>query len=175
MNEPQSIVREIVGYEGLYSIDEYGNVYSKRRPRTKGGKLKQHINWKGYAMTSISKNGKAFNTGTHRLVAAAFIPNPDNLPQVNHKDGNKLNNHVDNLEWCTSQQNHIHGRATGLFNIPKGEQLGQSKLTVADVEAIKTRYRDGERPYLIAKDFTKIHYNNVLLICQGKSWKHVTI
>lgn len=74
-------------------------------------KNKQH----SYPYISLTdKNGIQFRTRVHRLVAEAFIPNPNNLPQVNHKDGNKANNHVDNLEWCTCRDNLIHSFNTGL-------------------------------------------------------------
>lgn len=68
--------------------------------------LKLHINNKnGYMYVSLNKNGKSFNKRLHILVAQAFIPNPENKPQVNHIDGNKENNNLENLEWCTSSYN----------------------------------------------------------------------
>lgn len=65
---------------------------------------------KGYQNVVLCKNGNSYNKIIHRLVAQAFIPNPNNLPEVNHKDGNKANNHVDNLEWITHRENVSHGK-----------------------------------------------------------------
>ena len=100
--------KPVVGYEGHYQVSNFGRVKS-----IKFGKeimLKQHINIKGgYYYVCLLKNGKHKNYYVHRLVAQAFIPNPNNLPQVNHKDENKTNNNVDNLEWCTNEYNHNYG------------------------------------------------------------------
>lgn len=87
-----------------YQINEEGTV------RGKFGKvLKPNISTKGYLMVKIYlDNGKKFNASVHRLVAEAFIPNPENKPEVNHKDGNKHNIHVSNLEWVTGSENIIH-------------------------------------------------------------------
>ncbi|MBE6156988.1 MAG: hypothetical protein E7161_04530 [Firmicutes bacterium] len=105
------IWKSIEGYEN-YEISNLGNVKSLynniiRKPR---------IGKNGYYYITLWKNGKCKSKKNHRLVAEAFIPNPDNLPQVNHKDGNKLNNCVDNLEWCTASYNVRHAIKNGLFN-----------------------------------------------------------
>lgn len=89
-----------------YSISSDGIVVNEKR----GKKLKPSI-VKGYYRLTLSKNNKKYNRQVHRLVAEAFIPNPYNLPCVNHKDENPLNNCVDNLEWCTSEYNINYGTA----------------------------------------------------------------
>lgn len=100
--------KPVVGYEGHYQVSNFGRVKS-----IKFGKeiiLKQHINIKGgYYYVCLLKNGKHKNYYVHRLVAQAFIPNPDNLPEVNHKDECKTNNVVSNLEWCDRKYNHNYG------------------------------------------------------------------
>lgn len=92
-----------------YSIDETGRVKNGERFITTGT-----FNT-GYARVALYKDGKAWSKSVHRLVAEAFLPNPENKPQVNHKDGNKLNNNVDNLEWVTGSENIQHALRTGLL------------------------------------------------------------
>lgn len=102
-------IKDIKGYEGLYKVDNFGNVYSLPRKTTKGGKLKQQINKRNYCRVVLCKNNIAKAFSVHRLVAQAFIPNPQNFPQVNHKDENPRNNCVSNLEWCTAKYNCNYG------------------------------------------------------------------
>ena len=103
--------RDIKGYEGLYQVSNLGRVRSLNCRGHKGciGILTPRLDGKGYEMVALYKEGKARNTKVHRLVAQAFIPNPNNYPQVNHKDENKTNNDVKNLEWCTNEYNHNYG------------------------------------------------------------------
>ena len=79
---------------------------------------------KGYLVTDLYNEGKRTTERVHILVAEAFIPNPDNKPEVNHDDGNKLNNHVSNLEWCTKKENAEHAWRTGLYR-PSYGMLGK--------------------------------------------------
>lgn len=93
-----------------YMVSNLGNVKSLNFGRMNKEKiLKPHINTYGYYQAHLSKNGKHYYFYIHRLVAQAFIPNPDNLPQVNHKDEDKINNAVSNLEWCTAKYNNNYG------------------------------------------------------------------
>ena len=113
--------KDIFGYEGLYQISNYGNVKSMRRfnrmskQDEKVGyfreekllkKVKRRL---GYLQVSLAKNGNTKNVMIHRLVAEAFIPNPNNFYCINHKDENPSNNNVENLEWCTIQYNNAYG------------------------------------------------------------------
>lgn len=94
-------------------------VNNRQQRRVVGLTLKPRISAHGYYYVNLYKNGKRQTVKNHRLVALHFIPNLENKPEVNHKDGNKLNNRVDNLEWATSQENIIHGINMGLINAKK--------------------------------------------------------
>lgn len=109
----------------------------------------------------------------HRLVAMAFIPNPDNLPEVNHKDGNKLNNCVTNLEWCDGLYNMRHAWATGLTYGLKGQDNGHSKLTNEQVKEIKEKYT-GVRGQIanLAREYN-VSWSLIKLIVTGKNWTHI--
>ena len=94
---------DIQGYEGFYKINRKGEVLSVRSGKLlKAGKNKQ-----GYMNVALSKNGESKVHKVHRLVARTFISNPNNYPYINHKDEDKTNNHVENLEWCTAKYNII--------------------------------------------------------------------
>lgn len=118
----QEIWKDIEGYEGFYQVSNFGTIKSLSRYIKFGNKtrysneriLKFHKDKDGYKKVILQKSGKAQNYLIHRLVAQAFIPNPDNKPQINHKDGDKQNNKVDNLEWCTPSENMIHAFKTEL-------------------------------------------------------------
>ena len=99
----EEIWKDVVGYEGLYEVSNLGRV------RRDGKILKPTKIKNGYLYVGLHKNGIQKTVRVHRLVASAFIPNPQNLPCVNHKDEDKTNNAVDNLEWCTSQYNANYG------------------------------------------------------------------
>jgi len=94
--------RDIEGYEGLYQVSNYGRVRSFHRGDSL---LLLNTDRYGYPLAGLCKNGKRVSAKVHRLVAKAFIDNPNNSPCVNHKDENPLNNHIDNLEWCTQAYN----------------------------------------------------------------------
>ena len=100
--------KNVIGYEGLYEVSDIGNVRNVRRNTL----LRLTKTNYGYIQVSLYKNGIKTGLKVHRLVAEAFIPNLDNLPQVNHKDENKSNNRVDNLEWCTAKYNNNYGHRT---------------------------------------------------------------
>lgn len=104
----QEIWKDIKGYEGKYQVSNYGNVKSLNYRNTgKERLLKPILQTDGYLCVGLCKPLKMYLI--HRLVAKEFIPNPDNLPCVNHKDENKHNNHVYNLEWCTNVYNLNYG------------------------------------------------------------------
>lgn len=98
------MIKEIKGYEGLYTVSDNGAVYSLR-----SNKELVQSDCKGYNVVALSRDGKPKTFRVHRLVAEAFIPNPDNLPEVDHIDENTRNNAVSNLEWCSSSYNLHYG------------------------------------------------------------------
>lgn len=102
------LVKDCEGYFITENGELYSNRKSSRNPDCKIRQLSPGLNSKGYLTVSIYCQGKLKGYTIHRLVALTFIPNPDNKPQVNHKDGNKLNNHVSNLEWATNDENNKH-------------------------------------------------------------------
>ena len=121
MEEINEIWKPVVGYEGLYECSNMGRVKSVDRYVShrydgefqfiKGRIRKTKLNNWGYEMLSLCKDGKEKTCLVHRIIAEAFLPNPYNLPEVNHKDECKTNNCVDNLEWCDSSYNKLYGTA----------------------------------------------------------------
>ena len=124
-------------FNSFIEVSENGDVKSH------GKLIKGETCKNGYKRIHVSDNGESFKFLVHRLVACAFIPNPDNLPCVNHKDGNKQNNCVDNLEWCTYSYNQKHAFKTGLRDC-NDEKNTQHKLSQSDVLEIRKLYVKGK-------------------------------
>lgn len=103
----QEIWKDVCGYEGLYQVSSFGNVKSVNRKKQILLKLKK--NKEGYCRVGLSKNKKQKWFSVHKLVAMAFLENVENFPCINHKDENKLNNQVENLEWCSYKYNNNYG------------------------------------------------------------------
>lgn len=107
----KEVWRDVINYEGYYMVSNLGRVKSLPRNGTISSEriLKPNVlRPSGYCQVSLQKHGKRTYKKVHRLVAEAFLPNKNNYPQVNHIDGNKLNNNANNLEWCTVRYNIIH-------------------------------------------------------------------
>lgn len=103
-------IKFVKGFEGVYSITTLGRVWSHKRKIW----LSPYDVGHGYCTVRLSVDGSQTDRKVHRLVAEAFIPNPDSKPQVNHKNGKKWDNRVANLEWCTARENHQHSCDMGL-------------------------------------------------------------
>lgn len=163
MNE---IIKEILGYEGLYAVDKHGNVYSLvHNSSRRKGKLKPYVNTGGYLRVNLyDRNGKVKKHYVHRLVAQTFLPNPKNLPHVNHIDANKNNNTVDNLEWCTEKYNIAESRRLGLQKRDKAVKAfsiitGETRLYPCIKKAAKgLTGKDWGFGYEIKKHGNKFNY-----------------
>lgn len=178
--------KTIEGFED-YEVSNFGRVRTKSRPirythavtgmehfRTSEERfLKIYLNDRtGYKFVQLYKDKRSYNRTIHRLVADAFISRGDETKVVvNHKDGNKHNNIVDNLEWCTNQYNHEHATKTGLK--PRGSRIGSSKLTEESVEVIKRMLADNVNHGQISKWF-KVSRSTISLISEGKTWNSLT-
>lgn len=158
---------EIKGFEN-YTININGIVISYVRQTSK--KIKRPLSRKGYEVVMLYGKGKRRLYPIHRLVAEHFIPNPENKSQVNHIDGNKLNNNVKNLEWVTASENVKHSYDNGLT--PKGEKHHQSKLKEREVRQIKSLLDRGCSQMKIARMFN-ISQCPISEIKRGVTWKNI--
>lgn len=134
----EEIWRPIEGYEGLYEISSYGRV----RSLIKNIILRLKKEPTGYLRCNLYLNKNMKTVSIHRLVAQAFIPNPNNLPQVNHKDDDKTNNNVTNLEWCTVKYNNDYGTRKEKVRITN---LGSGRWTGLSDEERRKKYREEHR------------------------------
>lgn len=161
------------------TIEEYPQyeVSSEGQVRRNAKILKPQLNSKGYYRINICVDSKISKPLLHRLVAKAFIPNPENKPQVNHINGDKTDNRVENLEWVTNSENLLHGRRLGLIKSPCGEDSPNAKLTEEQVRMIKQRYVKGSRQdgaAQIARELG-VGIDIILAIVKGRKWKHVIL
>ena len=164
-----SRINKIEGYDRYYISDE-GEVYSYYS-NGKSKKLCKRINRTGYYYVNLSKNGRYKSKSIHKLVATAFVDNPNNLNVVNHKDTNKLNNHPDNLEFTTISGNSKHAYENNLLNIRYGEDSNLSKLS--EKEVLKIREMNGNMSQNeIAKKFN-VSRSNITQILNRTLWKHI--
>jgi hypothetical protein len=172
------IWEDIKKYEGIYQVSNFGRVkhlaFSRVNVLTNGFSLiKEKIlkpvkHENGYLFVSLC-NGNQKEYSIHTLVARAFIANPDNKPEVNHKDGIKSNNLTNNLEWNTASENLIHSYKTGLRQ--SGENHHKAKLKLSQVKEIRRLSKSGISSYRLAKDFN-IRACSVRDIINGKTWKY---
>lgn len=171
----KEIWKDVIGYEGLYQVSNIGNVKSLDRVvrygRTLKGKEKTKFEEKdGYLVVALCKNGKAKHIKVHRLVATAFIENPFNLPEVNHKDENKKNNHFDNLEWCTTKHNINYGTRNAKVSLAlSGEKSRTHKLSKIQVQEIRELKDNFTRKELAQKYGVSV--SQIGRILTNKEWK----
>lgn len=176
------IWKPVQGYEGYYEVSNVPRVRSVDRTVIckdgrvwffKGQIMNPVIGKKGYYVINLSKDGKKQLMKPHRLKAIAFIPNPNNYPCLNHRDGNKLNNglHADgneNLEWCTVKHNVIHAVETGLQ--PR-ERKG--KIKISELPTIVELIKNKVSPKEIARQY-KVSARTIRAIIDGENWSDIT-
>lgn len=163
-DNPFEVVESV---EQGYFVSPIGNIYNRHGILLIGG-----VNRTGYKQVVVN-NKTQF---VHRIVAQTFIANPNNLPCINHKDGNKLNNTVDNLEWCTHSENTIHAYETGLESKVCGEQHRAHKLTEEDVKYIRRVYlkRDENFGAVALAKLLGVDRTTILDVVNNKTWREVT-
>lgn len=164
--------KDIPGYEGLYKASNTGLIQAVKRSGSKGGILKPSI-YKGYKHVFLSKNNIRKPFSVHILVCMSFLPNKKNQMVVNHKDGKKTNNHIDNLEWCTKECNSLHAREV-LGKNSIGQNNGNSKLTTREVKFLRwLKYKYSQIKACEIAEFYKMSDANICDIWNGKKWKNV--
>jgi hypothetical protein len=167
----EEIWKDIVGFEGLYQVSNLGNVKRLVSERVFEERLiGRSIDRYGYVKRVLSKNGNNNYFTEHRLVALAFIDNPLNKKTVNHINGIKIDNRVENLEWCTNEENMKHAIETGLKD-QKGIKHHKCKLTEEQVLEIRKIGYSQTRTFLSKK--YGVSRTNILGIIRGNFWKHI--
>ncbi len=159
-----------------YTITSEGNVKTCNWRNTgREGVLRPAKDQKGYLRVGIMINGKLSTRKVHRLVATAFVPNPENKPQVNHKDGDKLNNHYTNLEWTTNKENANHAIKKGLFCFSAGWNKGISNTKLSEKEVIEIREHRDKNNYTFKKlaEMYNISESNISRIINKTSWTKI--
>lgn len=183
----EEIWKPVVGHEGLYEVSNLGRIRALERMRrgvsAKSGKeffrripgklLAPAPHTAGYLGLSLTAaGGKPVSHLIHRIVAEAFLPNPRELPYVNHLDANKHNNAVSNLEWCTATENYHHAVKLGLVPDVRGSRKGSAKLHEDEVFVIKKMIQLGFSNEELAAIF-KVSTAPISYIRTNKAWTHV--
>ena len=135
-----------------------------------GKKLKSYVGSNGYPHITFRDGNKIKGFNVHRILGIAFIPNPLNLPQINHKDGNKLNNNLSNLEWCTYSGNVKHAYSTGLRKCQRGVNSKTAKLNPDKAKEICMSYKEGGISMIEIGKRYGISGSTVSDIISGKTW-----
>lgn len=194
------MLKDIYGYEGLYAVDMLGNVYSyskknKYNPNHNGMYLKK-TNDNGYEYVTLHNNGKQKKCAVHRIIAEAFIKNYLNKPHVNHINGVKNDNRVENLEWCTPKENCIHAYKNGLSIVNENVRrissekmkmwnssdigkehcrnngIARRKLSKEQVKQIVDLKKSGKSAYYVAR-IMPVSKPQILKIYRGEIYKEI--
>lgn len=178
----QEIWKPVLGYEGIYEISDLGRLRSvDRLVRSNYGGLKPipgqimacPVNERGYAVATLRRDGGKRSRVVHGLVAESFLPADPARPNINHIDGNKLNNSASNLERCTQQENVVHAYETGLtVGRHSGETHSRAILTEAIVRQARILFSRGI-PTSTAAQMLGVTRNSLRAVRRGETWKHV--
>lgn len=169
--------KPIKGYEGKYEIDWQGNIWSLNfRKMGKSQKLKPGLAGNGYLTVALLKDGKQKTYTVHTLLASAYIPNPHNYPQVNHKNGIKTDCSLSNLEWCTASDNIHHSYRFLNRKKPTSQEwsdaFNRKKLNQRQVKEIYSmKYKVGQKQLAIIYGVSKSAIGSIQT---GRSWKWLT-
>ena len=151
------IWKDIKGYEGDYQVSSYGRVKSYKNGKEKI--LKPRLTTRKYLQVHFCKNKIVKNFQVHRLVALAFLPNPQNFPHINHKDENKMNNNLENLEWCDAKYNNNYGNHGKRISESLGKKIDQYTLDGKFVKEWESTMECERNGY---------DHSNVAACCRGK-------
>ncbi len=188
MTKIKEIWKDIAGYEGYYQASNLGHIRSLSRsfnynrttcgttPQTifnnrRGAIIKQSYNHKGYLGFDLNKGGNRWHVISHRIIARTFIPNPENKPEVNHKNGIKDDNRVINLEWVTTSENARHSFDVLKRKARNGERINTAKLT--EPQIITIRIWASFKPITEIARYFGVQRYAIDRIIKRKSWKHV--
>lgn len=165
----QEIWKHIPEYEGLYEVSNLGRIRSLLNTKTTFLKGRDDTN--GYLKVALFKNLIRREMKIHRLAAMAFIPNPENKPQVNHINGIKSDNRIENLEWCSQSENSIHAYKKGLQVSRRGKDNNKTKLTEAQVLDIRGKFLHISS-YKLAVIYD-VYATTIQSIRRRRTWKHI--
>ena len=178
----QEIWKDVVGYVGYYEVSNKGNVRSVSRKvnnfkgesaKRKGVNMAFVTTKAGYKRVSLRMLGTKRTFRVHRLVAEAFLPNPHQLAEVNHLNGIKDDNRLENLEWVDRRRNIDHAKEHNLFNSPKGSNHHKATITEDTVRAMRKLYAEGNHTQKQISEEFSVHLSKAKHILAGRTWKHV--
>jgi hypothetical protein len=173
------IWKDIKGYEGLYQVSNLSRIKSLSRKQknrytyffTKEMIVNPHLSYQGYLMFDLRRDNKRKCVYLHRIVALHFIPVVENKPTINHKNGIKTDNRIQNLEWCTQKENVHHACKNNLMNPVKGSNHYRTSLKEEDVIKIREESKDHSQKYLSIK--YKVSRDTIKFILSRRTWKHI--
>ena len=160
----------IKNQKSKYSVSQYGRVINTKTGRI----LKPQKIARGYLGVNLSMGKKSFTKQIHRLVAIAFLDNPNKLPQVDHLDGNKHNNRVNNLEWVTPKVNIRRAYAKGLIKVRKGSEHNNAKYTDTQIISVCNMLIENTLSYEDISRLTNVSKSTISHIKNKSAWKHIT-
>lgn len=168
----------VQGYESKYLVSSLGNIKSIKQSNKRGyelscGYLGFNCDKDGYFTVQLCNDGHISCKRVHRVVAAAFIPNPDNKPLVNHKNGIKIINSVSNLEWATDKENNMHARETGLMMPLNGASHPNKILSSNQVISIRDEYSKGDTSFRLLSEKYKVSATNIQSIVKKRTCKSI--